>query len=113
MYGLIFSYAVGTCPAVPVKQLLDDEAAVGIIQHQNGPLFACNYVTGQRLLDEFSTSMGEAAFNRAWKEIQRIAASGPSATDAKIYETFLSHTSSDKIGVFEAAYANWQKGNFN
>lgn len=106
MYGLIFAHPVLTCPAVPVKQLLDDEAAIGIIQHQNGPLFACNDVIGQLLPDELSTSMGEAAFNRAWQAIQRIAASGPSATDAKIYETFRSHTSCDKIGVFEAAYAN-------
>ncbi|MCH7738477.1 MAG: hypothetical protein IH872_13880 [Chloroflexi bacterium] len=113
LYNLSFSYVGDPCPAVSVQQLLDEEAAVGPAQHQAGPLFVCNYITGQQLLKAVSEAMGTAAFRDAWQEIQRTAAAGLPPADAKIYEIFRSHTPSSRLTLFEAAYAIWHTGDFD
>ena len=113
LYSLVFSYPADTCAAVPVQKLLDDEAAVGPARHQAGPLFACNYVTGQRLLNALTEALGSAPFKNAWQEIQKGANTDTPATDKVIYETFRRHTPSGRLTLFEAAYAIWHTGNFN
>lgn len=113
MYNLVFSYTGDPCPAVSLQQLLDDEAAVGYLQHQSGPLFACNYVIGQTLLGAVADAMGAAAFKTAWRELQMAAAAGLGVTDPVIRDTFRRHTPSSKITLFDSAYAIWHKGEFN
>ena len=93
--------------------MLADAAAVVPVQHQAGPLFACNYVTGQRILNALTEAMGSAPFKSAWQEIQRGADTDTPATDKVIYETFRRHTPSGRLTLFEAAYAIWHTGNFD
>ena len=113
IYSLIFSYPADTCAAVSVQKLLDDEAAVGPAQHRAGPLFACNYVTGQRLLNALSEAMGRSKFKSAWQEIQKTAETAAGVTDDEIHAIFRRHTPSERIPLFDAAYAIWHTGDFN
>ena len=96
-----------------LDSLIKELESKGYNDHWGSPQYNCNYYLGESFLLGLYEILGHTPFAEAWREIYLLNLEKESpVTEQEIYDIFLGHAATDKVGAFNEIYNRSHGGSF-